>query len=320
MPESQLPADDRPGSVSSDISSNSSHILRGPNLDQLGTPSDNLSSLGSDIHVIHEYENVLPEILHYEPVVLPKEQTLEEILKQASGSSRLDTVKDVKLCVISYSVGIQRISSFCPLLVSLNLEGSIVNSLRDLGCFLTCLKRLNVSRCGLNNLDGTNGLVTLTHLVADYNNIEFVEPVSNLTDLQELSLIGNALSVLVRMDFLCLCLKLRSLNVIDNPIASQDNYDGFLKDNIPNLVFLDGVKLRQLPESGGKCDEDSLTSNSDSTSSLSSPEKSFELFNFETAARPQEHRSSSPRELAEGQSRRRPATTGKLVLQSLIIF
>ena len=83
---------------------------------------------------------------------------------------------EVKLKVISHMTSLQRIPLFMPNLKSLNLEGSIVLTLRDLGCDMGCLVYLNVSRCSLKSLDGTNGLETLEELVADYNMIEEVGP------------------------------------------------------------------------------------------------------------------------------------------------
>jgi Leucine-rich repeat (LRR) protein len=62
-------------------------------------------------------------------------------------------------------------------------------SLRDLGCDLMSLVYLNISRCGLRSLDGTNGLTTLTELVADYNQIEDAGACSNLPQIQKLSLV-----------------------------------------------------------------------------------------------------------------------------------
>lgn len=76
-----------------------------------------------------------------------------------------------------------------PHLRHLNLEGSMLFSLRDLGCDLTSLVYLNISRCGLKSLDGTNGLSTLNELVADYNQIEEAGPCSNLPQIRKISLI-----------------------------------------------------------------------------------------------------------------------------------
>ena len=61
-------------------------------------------------------------------------------------------------------------------------------TLRDLGCDMTSLVYLNVSRCSLKNLDGTSGLETLEELVADHNQIEEVGPCTNLVQIKKISL------------------------------------------------------------------------------------------------------------------------------------
>lgn len=73
--------------------------------------------------------------------------------------------------------------------MALNLDGSSLDSLRDLGSELT-VKYLNVSRCGLKSLDGINGIQTLEQLVADNNKIECVFPLTHLVGLKSLSLNG----------------------------------------------------------------------------------------------------------------------------------
>lgn len=86
-------------------------------------------------------------------------------------------------------MGLHRLNVFLPSLMALNLDGSELASLRDLGTNLN-IKYLNVSRCGLRSLDGTNGLSTVRHLVADGNYISNTQQVCNLTELKILSLRG----------------------------------------------------------------------------------------------------------------------------------
>lgn len=76
-----------------------------------------------------------------------------------------------------------------PLLRVLNLEGSMLFSLRDLGCHLNSLTYLNIARCGLKSLDGTNGLSNLTEIIVDFNLIEDAGPCSNLPQIKKISLI-----------------------------------------------------------------------------------------------------------------------------------
>lgn len=62
-------------------------------------------------------------------------------------------------------------------------------SLRDLGCDLSALIYLNISRCSLKSLDGTNGLGNLVELIADFNLIEDAGPCSNLSLIKKISLV-----------------------------------------------------------------------------------------------------------------------------------
>lgn len=110
--------------------------------------------------------------------------------RQAAGTQELATVSEIKLKVISHMTSLQRIPCFIPQLRSLILEGSIVMTLRDLGCDMTFLRYLNVSRCSLKHLDGTTGLESLEELVADYNLIQEVGPCTNLINIKKISLKG----------------------------------------------------------------------------------------------------------------------------------
>lgn len=109
--------------------------------------------------------------------------------RNVSSSNDLDTLAEVHLKVSSNMLGLQRLNVFLPKLVSLNLDGSYLGSLRDLGSNLS-VKYLNISRCGLTNLDGTNGLISVQHLVADGNAITNLQPLCNLENLRILSIRG----------------------------------------------------------------------------------------------------------------------------------
>lgn len=122
-------------------------------------------------------------------MILSAQKFVHFIKRKVSGTHDLQTLTDVNLKLSSSMVCIQRLEVFLPNLVSLNLDGSSLNSLRDLGTGLA-IKYLNVSRCGLTSLDGTNGLTTLIHLVAESNAIREVSPVFNLSELRKLNLRG----------------------------------------------------------------------------------------------------------------------------------
>lgn len=110
--------------------------------------------------------------------------------KCAIGTNDMATVTQLHLFLSSSMFGLHRLNVFVPLLTALNLDGSSLDSLRDLGSDLN-LKYLNVSRCGLRSFDGINGMQILVQLIADNNKIEYVLPLTNLSELQSLSLKGS---------------------------------------------------------------------------------------------------------------------------------
>ncbi|GAB0087775.1 uncharacterized protein DMENIID0001_021210 [Sergentomyia squamirostris] len=278
MPNQELPSDE---CISSSDTSES-HL----SLDSRASSASNQNHL----QIINEYANFLPEEPIYEPIVLPTEPSLEELLHQVTGVQRLDTVHDLKLRVISHLTSLQRIHSFVPCLISLNLDGSIIHSLRDLGCHLN-LKYLNVSRCGLRTLDGTSCLGSLEEFIADGNFIEFVEPCYNLSALTTFSLKDNQIQDIDSIGFLSLCPKLRNLNLVGNPVANFNNYRERIKETIPQLRVLDGINLypdRCSSSSSSDCYSSSLTSPEVSLA----PERTNEenqaeaLDNFEVTPKP----------------------------------
>lgn len=183
MPEQEMPEEipDTPSSISSVSSGTSS----GPvNI------SDHENNLNYQIQPI--------ELPVYENIVLPTEPSLDELLKQVSGTSELENVRDIKLRVVSHMISLQRIHLFMPNLIDLDLEGSIINSLRDLGCDMSVLKKLNVSRCGLKSLDGSNGFPGLEELIADYNLIEDISHCCSLFSLSKLSLRGLVYNIIIQ--------------------------------------------------------------------------------------------------------------------------
>lgn len=98
------------------------------------------------------------------------------------------SVTQVKLQVIAVDICLQHINIHLPQLMDLNLEGSVLSSLRDLGCGLNNLKILRVSRCGLTSLDGLFGLQSLEELYAPNNTIEDLSPCTFLPNIKHIDL------------------------------------------------------------------------------------------------------------------------------------
>lgn len=113
-------------------------------------------------------------------------ECLPLLQQKAAGLDDISGVTQVKLQVISVDVSLQYLSYHTPLLRELILDGSIISSLRDLGCGLKCLKILRINRCGLKHLDGTFGLESLEELYATKNAIKDISPCYNLPNIKVL--------------------------------------------------------------------------------------------------------------------------------------
>lgn len=189
--------------------------------------------------------------------------------RQVAGTSALHMVTEIQLRVISHMLSLQRIPAFCPNLRVLNLEGSVVLSLRDLGTDLRKLVYLNVSRCGLRNLDGTNGFLNLEELVADNNEIEETGPCSNFYNIKKISLKGNKIESVGAVSFLALCDTLTFLDLHDNPVVHVDNYRDAVKENIPQLCVLDGIPYNTTTTKVQQQDQSDLSSSEYKSSTTS---------------------------------------------------
>uniref|UniRef100_A0A182QKL9 U2A'/phosphoprotein 32 family A C-terminal domain-containing protein n=1 Tax=Anopheles farauti TaxID=69004 RepID=A0A182QKL9_9DIPT len=281
MPEEQIPLDDqhqRPASASS-----SGPRSRQPSVGELQDANGPADGGGGHFVAIRNMLNAtrnrpvariaplepsfVPAPQRYFPIVIPAEPTIEELLRQAAGTQELATVHEIKLKVISHLTSLQRIPCFIPQLRSLILEGSIVMTLRDLGCDMTFLRHLNVSRCSLKHLDGTTGLESLEELVADYNLIEEVGPCTNLINIKKISLKGNRITDVGSVTFLALCEKLEVLDLRENFVSEDPSFWHVLKTNIPQLRCLNGTQFREVAS-----DETDLSSSDYRSSSSGSIE------------------------------------------------
>uniref|UniRef100_A0A1I8PPT5 Leucine-rich repeat-containing protein 56 n=1 Tax=Stomoxys calcitrans TaxID=35570 RepID=A0A1I8PPT5_STOCA len=237
----------------------------------------NLPPLNFDPDVIeHEEENYMPAYVHMLPVVLPAqapEPTLDEMLRRVTGRTDLHNVDSVRLRVISYTLSLSHLAMFLPCLQQLDLSGSVLCTLRDLGYGLIHLTHLNVSNCGLNSLDGTGGFPNLRVLVADDNMIQRPGSLSDLPLLQHFSVRHNRISELGILTFLGMCANLLEIDLRGNPVCHQPLYRQTLQRNIATLQVLDGVPVNNMAQGGPP-----LSSlESDDISSLSSASGSVPL-------------------------------------------
>ncbi|KAG2424529.1 hypothetical protein HXX76_014410 [Chlamydomonas incerta] len=162
-------------------------------------------------------------------------------LEQLAGVERLEDATSLQLVVNTATGGsIAHLGASLPSLHELNLNGSALDSLRDLGTGFRRLQVLWVSRCGLRSLDGLNGLTALRELYAAYNDIADLQPVDCCPQLEVLDVECNCVQhVEDAVHYLAACPHLQTLSMAGNPAAEQTHYRQALCAALPALTSLD---------------------------------------------------------------------------------
>lgn len=123
--------------------------------------------------------------------------------------------------------------SALKLLESLDLSGGLISrdSLKVIGS-LTGLRVLNLSACGLSNIDALGALTALEQLDLSDNSIRSAEALRPCTKMQTLNLSHNALDSLAGLEKMS---ELTELNVSSNAIESVSPLFGCTKMQVLNL-------------------------------------------------------------------------------------
>ncbi|XP_053599559.1 uncharacterized protein LOC128669101 [Plodia interpunctella] len=224
-----------PSEISSASSPEPQHVRATPLFRALAMPPpEPVQPPGQD-----ELERRLPG---YRRIVIPRDLTLIELLKQCGGVMSDEEVlrmKEAKLRVVAERVGLRRLHVLTPRLRKLVLDGSAIASLRDLGIGLVKLKILSVNRCGLTTLDGVWGLGALRELYASGNKIQELQPLAALQKLQILNLADNPIQETSRLWTLGICSSLRRLTLSGTAAAESPNYRTRVASALPMLMYLD---------------------------------------------------------------------------------
>ncbi|XP_050362598.1 uncharacterized protein LOC126781678 [Nymphalis io] len=261
-----------------------------------------------------ELERRLPG---YRRIVIPRELTLIELLKQSSGVTTDDEVlriREAKLRVVAERVGLRRLHVLAPHLRTLVLDGSAMSSLRDLGIGLIKLKSLSVNRCGLNSLDGVWGLGALRELYAAGNRLHDLHALAALQKLHTLNLANNPIEESSRIWTLGVCCALRRLTLSGTPIADSLNYRSLVASALPLLVTLDETPLNsneddwnyEIPSDTESVESFTETSNQQKMKEQDEPQPGPSKFQCEQNVKITDARPSIE---CSKLTRRRPATT-----------
>lgn len=186
------------------------------------------------------------KILEKASMAFPKKATLETIIRESAGvggSSTAD-IRTLTLKVIGRDVSLQHLPIYAPKLSHLTLDGSSLNSLRDLGSGLRNLRYLSVNNCGLASLDGIMALVTLEELHAEGNQLRDLSGCVSLNEVRRINGKSNRIQDIMTVSLLAFCDKLEWLD-IENNLFIEDNADYVVRIRgfLPQLKKLDGINI-----------------------------------------------------------------------------
>jgi Leucine-rich repeat (LRR) protein len=107
-----------------------------------------------------------------------------------------------------------------PNLIELNLQGSNIESIMDIGTSFNKLEKLNVSGCGLTDLSGIICFQNLKELNASNNKITDLIDIEMCEELKILDLSNNLISNENNLLFLNSCPNLKKVILIGNKLKS----------------------------------------------------------------------------------------------------
>ena len=108
-----------------------------------------------------------------------------------------------------------------PNLISLDLSGSEIESIMDIGTSFNKLEKLNVSNCGLSDLNGIICFNNLKELIASNNKITDLIYIEMCEELKVIDLSNNLIEDENNLLFLNSCPKLQKVILTGNKIKSS---------------------------------------------------------------------------------------------------
>ena len=162
-----------------------------------------------------------------EDILEGKINIIDKIIQKYLPSSNDNKVIQIHQGLTSLSLKIDKdfnmlndIGYRLPNLISLDLSGSEIESIMDIGTSFKKLEKLNVSNCGLSDLNG----------IICFNN------------LKELNASNNKITDLIYVE---MCEELKVIDLSNNLIEDENNL--FFLNSCPNLqkVILTGNKIKQ---------------------------------------------------------------------------
>ena len=204
------------------------------------------------IYLNTEYKKLVDEILKKEELnssftenkyLEGKINILDKIIKSHSNIKNITQIKELRTLKLTINKNfgmLNDIGYYLPNLLELNLEGSEVSSILDIGISFQNLIKLNVSNCKLLDLSGIVCFKKLEELNANNNMIKDLIDLEMCNEIQTLKLSNNKIEEEDNLYFLVSCEKLKIIylngNIIADKIKEKKELKEILNSNIQIIL------------------------------------------------------------------------------------
>ena len=208
----------------------------------------NLKNEDENIYLNTEYKKLVDEILKKEELnssftenkyLEGKINILDKIIKSHSNIKNITQIKELRSLKLTINKNfgmLNDIGYYLPNLLELNLEGSEISSILDIGISFQNLIKLNVSNCKLLDLSGIICFKKLQELNANNNMINDLIDLEMCNEIKILDLRNNNIEDIDNLYFLNSCEKLEKIYLKGNPIVNKIKGNPQLKDIINNSI------------------------------------------------------------------------------------
>lgn len=167
-----------------------------------------------------------------------------EELFNINDDRKLKNIKSIKAKADTSEMSLSYLGDFLPKLQIMRLDYSNIMNLRDLSTHLPNLRILYLTHCKLTSIEGISTIsCKIQELYLSFNLIDDISPLLDFDLLTVLDLESNLIKNVNDVSLLKCCNSISDLTLRGNAASENPNYRSMIKELIPQLTILDGVKF-----------------------------------------------------------------------------
>ena len=236
-----------------------------PHIDLINSNSINIREIKKNDNTIKSFSSFMKHIVdsNNENFLTGEINIIEYIISKNTGIP-LNEIKSLEKLSLKINKDFDILNQFgqyLPKLVELRLNFSGINSIEEIGSSFKNLKMLQITNCEMRELTGKIkyhfiGLICFQQLeVLDlsYNKISDLIEFEMCSSIYKLNLRNNLISDQENISFLSGMSSLKWLNLNENPIKKNNNYNEMIQDKLSQVEYID--KDEELFKSNSFLDE-----------------------------------------------------------------